>query len=240
VESEPSTKSSAMTMVFAGGAILLSLAVIAGGIFVFRAMGQRRAHQELMQMEESRLAEEEAAAAHQPERDEQLAMFQNRGGGASSGFQRGGGDEMAQIAGVGTGYGAQQAPVRVQSGAVDESDLLSAFAEPVVTPAAEPVPESKPDPQPATVQTDRASVLSSGIELPDVLSQTPQQTPSVTTPQPEPAPVPAQVVPVAAQTSEVIGNCGECGQHYAVDMPLGIEQAQIDCPKCGNRSTIRR
>jgi len=240
VESEPSTKSSAMTMVFAGGAILLSLAVIAGGIFVFRAMGQRRAHQELMQMEEARQSAEEAAAAHQPEREEQLSMFQNRGGGASSGFQRGGGDEMAQIAGVGTGYGAQQAPVRVQSGAIDESDLLSAFAEPVVTPAAEPVPESKPDPQPATVQTDRASVLSSGIELPDVLSQTSQQTPSVTTPQPEPAPTPAPVAPVAAQTSEVVGNCGDCGQHYAVDMPLGIEQAQIDCPKCGNRSTIRR
>ncbi len=240
VESEPSTKSSAMTMVFAGGAILLSLAVIAGGIFVFRAMGQRRAHQELMEMEEARQAAEEAAAAHQPEREEQLSMFQNRGGGASSGFQRGGGDEMAQIAGVGTGYGAQQAPVRVQSGAIDESDLLSAFAEPVVTPAAEPVPQSKPDPQPATVQTDRASVLSSGIELPDVLSQTSQQTPSVTTPEPEPAPTPAQVAPVAAQTSEVVGNCGECGQHYAVDMPLDIEQAQIDCPKCGNRSTIRR
>ena len=240
VESEPSTKSSAMTMVFAGGAILLSLAVIAGGFFVFRAMGQRRAHQELMEMEEARQAAEEAAAAHQPEREEQLSMFQNRGGGASSGFQRGGGDEMAQIAGVGTGYGAQQAPVRVQSGAIDESDLLSAFAEPVVTPAAEPVPQSKPDPQPATVQTDRASVLSSGIELPDVLSQTSQQTPSVTTPEPEPAPTPAQVAPVAAQTSEVVGNCGECGQHYAVDMPLDIEQAQIDCPKCGNRSTIRR
>ena len=227
-------------MVFAGGAILLSLAVIAGGIFLFRAMGKRRAHQGLIEMEESRLAEEEAAAAREPEREEQLSMFQNRGGGASSGFQRGGGDEMAQIAGVGTGYGAQQAPVRVQSGLIDESDLLSAFAEPVVTPTAEPVPESKPDPQPATVQINRASVLSSGIELPDVLSQTPQQTPSVTTPQPEPALAPTQVAPVAAQTSEVVGNCGECGQHYAVDMPLGIEQAQIDCPKCGNRSTIRR
>ena len=240
VESEPSTKSSAMTMVFAGGAILLALAVIAGGIFVFRAMGQRRAHQELMQMEEARQSAEEAAAAHQPEREEQLSMFQNRGGGASSGFQRGGGDEMAQIAGVGTGYGAQQAPVPVQSGAIDESDLLSAFAEPVATPAAEPVPESKPDTKPATVQSERASVLSSGIELPDVLSQTPQQTPSVTLPEPEPTPAPAQIAPVVSQTSEVVGSCGECGQHYTVDMPLELEHAQIDCPKCGNRSTIRR
>jgi DNA-directed RNA polymerase subunit RPC12/RpoP len=245
VEAQPSTKSSAMTMVFAGGAILLSLAVIAGGIFLFRSMGQRRAHQELIDLEDARQSAEEAAAAHQPERDEQLAMFQNRGGVASSGFQRGGGgDEMAQIAGVGSGYGAQQAPVTVQPRTSADDDLLSAFEEPVATPVAEPEPEPKPDPKPAGVPAERARVLSGGIQLPDVLNQPSQQTPSVTTPElhpaPQPAPVTIAAAPVAPQTSEVVGSCGECGQHFAVDMPLDIEQAQIDCPKCGNRSTIRR
>ncbi|MDE0574070.1 MAG: PKD domain-containing protein [Candidatus Poseidoniales archaeon] len=241
VEAQPSTKSSAMTMVFAGGAILLSLAVIAGGIFLFRAMGQRRAHQELIDLEDARQSAEEAAAAHQPERDEQLAMFQNRGGGASSGFQRsGGGDEMAQIAGVGSGYGAQQEPVTVQPRASVDDDLLSAFEEPVATPVAEPEPEPKPDPKPAGVPAERASVLSGGIQLPDVLNQPSQQTPPATAPEPQSAPVTIAAAPVAPQTTEVVGSCGECGQHYAVDMPLDIEQAQIDCPKCGNRSTIRR
>ena len=241
VEAQPSSKSSTMTMVFAGGAILLSLAVIAGGIFLFRAMGQRRAHQELMDMEESRRAEEEAAAAQEPEREEQLAMFQNRGGGASSGFQRsGGGDEMAEIAGVGSGYGAQQVAAPIQSGAIDDSDLLSAFAEPAEAPAAQPEPEPKSDPKPATVPAERASVISGGIQLPDVLNQPSQQAPVATAPEPQPAPVSTTPAPATPQTSEVVGSCGECGQHYAVDMPLGIEQAQIDCPKCGKRDTIRR
>tara|TARA_B100001750_G_scaffold38746_1_gene28047 strand:- start:219 stop:797 length:579 start_codon:yes stop_codon:yes gene_type:complete len=192
-------------------------------------------------MEESRRAEEEAAAAQQPEREEQLAMFQNRGGGASSGFQRsGGGDEMAEIAGVGSGYGAQQVTAPIQSGAIDDSDLLSAFAEPVETPVAQPEPDPKPDPKPAPVSTERASVLSGGIQLPDVLNQPSSQAPVATAPEPQPAPVSTAPVPTTPQTSEVVGSCGDCGQHYAVDMPLGIEQAQIDCPKCGNRGTVRR
>ena len=239
VEPQPTSKSSTMTMVYTGGAILLSLAVIAGGIFLFRAMGQKRAHQELMDMEESRRAEEEAAAAQEPEREEQLAMFQNRGS-TSSGFQRGDGDQMADIAGVGSGYGTQQVTTPVQSSGIDDSDLMSAFEEPVETPAEQPEPEPKPDPKPANVPTESASVLSGGIQLPDVLNQPGHQAPSVTTPEPQPEPVSTAPEPATPQTSEVVGSCGECGQHYAVDMPLGIEQAQIDCPKCGKRGTVRR
>jgi len=241
VEAQPSSGASAMTMVFAGGAILLVLAVIAGGIFSFRWMNQRRTHQELMAEEAARTAAEEAEAAHQPEREEQLAMFQNRGGGASRGFQRsGGGDEMAQIAGVGSGYGAQQAPIPIQSGVIDDSDLLSAFEEPDATPVAQPEPEPKPDPKPVSVPTERSRVISGGIQLPDALNQPSQQSAPVAAPEPEPVPTAPETAPADPQTSEVVGSCGECGQHYAVDMPLGIEQAQIDCPKCGNRSTIRR
>ena len=147
---------------------------------------------------------------------------------------------MAQIAGVGDGYGAQQTPVVTQSSGIDDTELLSAFEEPAPEPVAEPEP--KPAEQPTPVApSERASVLSSGIELPDVLSQTGQQSPTVAPiPEPEPEPVSQAPAPAVAQTTEVVGSCGECGQRYAVDMPLDIQQAQIDCPKCGNRSTIRR
>ena len=239
VESQPESQSSTMTMVYTGGAILLSLAVIAGLVFLFRSMRNRKSHNELLEMEAARRAEEEAASAKEPDHEEQLQMFQNRSG-ASSGFQRGGGDEMAQIAGVGDGYGAQQTPVVTQSSGIDDTELLSAFEEPAPEPVAEPEP--KPAEQPTPVApSERASVLSSGIELPDVLSQTGQQSPPVAPiPEPEPEPVSQAPAPAVAQTTEVVGSCGECGQRYAVDMPLDIEQAQIDCPKCGNRSTIRR
>ena len=147
---------------------------------------------------------------------------------------------MAEIAGVGSGYGAQEVTAPIQSGTIDDNDLLSAFAEPVEAPVAQPEPESKPDSKPATVPAERASVLSGGIQLPDVLNQPSQQAPVATAPEPQPAPVSTAPAPATPQTSEVVGSCGECGQHYAVDMPLGIEQAQIDCPKCGKRDTIRR
>ena len=167
-------------------------------------------------------------------------MFQNRGG-ASSGFQRGGGDDMAEIAGVGAGYGAQQPVVSTQrQSSVDDDALLSAFAEPDVEPTPAVEPEPKPEPEPQTTEsTTRASVLSSGIEMPIALGGSTSSKPVETTPSPEPVVVEPTPAPVE-QTTEVIGTCGDCGQHYAVDMPLGIEQAQIDCPKCGKRSTIRR
>ncbi len=240
VEGQAVAKTSTMTYVYGGGAILLALAAIAGGIFLFRSMNQRRAHQELMNEEASRLAAEENEAAREPGHEEQLSMFQNRGG-ASSGFQRGGGDEMAQIAGVGSAYGTQQQPVTTQSrGVVDDDALLSAFAEPEVEPTPPETVEQAPKPEPQAVAPagNRASVLSSGIEMPTVLHESSQQTPMVVTPDPEP--VVAEAPSAVEQTTEVVGTCGDCGQQYAVDMPSGIDQAQIDCPKCGNRSTIRR
>ena len=191
-----------------------------------------------MSEEAARREAEEAAASHQPDHEEQLQMFQNRGG-AASGFQRGAGDDMAEIAGVGAGYGAQQPVVSTQrQSGVDDDALLSAFAEPDVepTPAAQPEPE--PEPQ-KTEPTNRASVLSSGIEMPTALGGSPSTKPVEITPTPQPVVVEPTPAPVE-QTTEVVGICGDCGQHYAVDMPIGIEQAQIDCPKCGTRSTIRR
>ena len=81
--------------------------------------------------------------------------------------------------------------------------------------------------------------MSTGIEMPTALGGSPSSKPVETTPTPQPVVVEPTPAPVE-QTTEVIGTCGDCGQHYAVDMPLEIEQAQIDCPKCGKRSTIRR
>ena len=172
-------------------------------------------------------------------------MFQNRGN-ESSGFARGGGNEMAEIAGVGVGYGAQQTMAQTPVQSVSASALLSAFEEedePTVKP--EPQPESKPEVKPqstAPTSTEKSSVLTSGIELPNVLNQpSPEPTPApdvqtVPSPTPEPAPVEIESTP---QSTEVRGVCDECGQHYAVDMPIGVQQAQIACPKCGNISVIR-
>ena len=239
VEEQTVEKSSTMTYIYGGGAILLALAVIIGGIFLFRSMRQRRTHQEMMAEEAARRAAEEAAAAHEPDHDEQLQMFQNRGG-ASSGFQRGGGDEMAEIAGVGSGYGSQQQSAASSSTGVDDNALLSAFAEPEEEPKPEVKPDPKPEPQTPKSSDDRASVISSGIEMPTVLNKTSQPATVEPTPKPEPEIVTESPPTPAEQTTEVVGTCGDCGQHYAVDMPIGIDQAQIDCPKCGKRSTIRR
>ncbi len=238
VEEQPVEKSATMTYIYGGGAILLALAAIFGGIFLFRSMRQRSAHQELMAEEAARRAAEEEAASRQPDHEEQLQMFQNRG--ASSGFQRGGGNEMAEIAGVGTSYGSQQPSTAARSSGVDDNALLSAFADPEEEPEPVVKPEPKPEPQAPKSSDDRSRVLSSGIEMPSVLNQPSQQAPVETTPKPEPETVVESPKTPIEQTTEVVGTCGDCGQHYAVDMPVGIDQAQIDCPKCGLRSTIRR
>ncbi|GIS43472.1 MAG: hypothetical protein Ct9H90mP16_05420 [Candidatus Poseidoniales archaeon] len=148
VEAKPVEKSSTMTYVYGGGAILLALAVIAGGVFLYRSLNQRRAHQEMMEAEAARKAAEEAEANREVGREEQLSMFQNRGN-ESSGFARGGGNEMAEIAGVGAGYGTQQTMAQAPIQSVSDSALLSAFEEedePTVQP--EPQPEPKPEVKP--------------------------------------------------------------------------------------------
>ena len=239
VEDRPVDKSSTMTYIYGGGALLLVLAAIFGGVFLFRSMKQRRMHQELMSEEAARRAAEEAEAAHQPDHEEQLQMFQNRGG-ASSGFQRGGGDEMSEIAGVGSGYGSQQPVMSPRSSGVDDNALISAFAEPEETPEPEIKPDPKPEPQIPKSSGDRASVISTGIEMPLALKEQSQQASIEVTPEPVPEPVVEAPATPAEQTTEVVGTCPDCSQHYAVDMPIGIDQAQIDCPKCGHRSTIRR
>ena len=213
------------------------IGAIVGGVFFVRWMMQRRAHDEMMALESERIAAEEAETASEPNHEEQLTMFQNRGG-ATSGFQRSGGDEMAQIAGVGAGYGAQQPQVTTRQSSVDDAALLSAFEEPETKPVSGPQPEPKSEPAPVVTPTQRSNVLSSGIELPNVMKESANLPPTVATPEPEP--LVEEPTPPVNQTTEVVGTCGDCGQQYAVDMPIGIEQAQIDCPHCGNRSTIRR
>ncbi|MEE2747609.1 MAG: PKD domain-containing protein, partial [Candidatus Thermoplasmatota archaeon] len=234
VEDAPASSSSATDYILPVGGIV---GAVVGAVFFIRWMIQRRSHEELMDQEAARIAEEEAQTAREPDHEEQLAMYQNRGG-ASSGFQRGGGDDMAQIAGVGAGYGAQQPQPTIRQSGVDDAALLSAFEEADSEPVPKPQPEPMTEPIPEKTQTQQSNVLSSGIELPNVMKESTTPSPSVTTPEPEP--IVEETPPPVQQTTEVIGTCAECGQQYAVDMPLGIEQAQIDCPKCGNRSTIRR
>ncbi|MDP6889319.1 MAG: PKD domain-containing protein, partial [Candidatus Thalassarchaeaceae archaeon] len=239
VEDKPVEKSAVMTYVYGGGAVLLALAVIGGGLFLFRSISQKRTHQQLMDEEAARLATEEADSAREPDHQEQLAMYQNRGG-SSSGFQRSGGDEMAEIAGVGTSYGTQSPPVS-QTSSVDGNALLSAFEESDPQPTPEPEKEIEEAPPSTPAVAESGSALSGGIELPGEMTQTAPapETSSVQIPEQEIS-IEPEVQTQEPQTTEVVGTCAECGQKYAVDMPNDIHEAQIDCPKCGNRSTIRR
>ena len=246
VEAKPVEKSATMTYVYGGGAILLALVVIVGGVFVYRSLNQRRAYQEMMEAEANRKAAEEAEANREVGREEQLSMFQNRGN-TSGGFSRGGGDEMAEIAGVSAGYGAQTM-ARAPTQSVNTSPLLSAFEEEETsTPQPEPEPEPEPEPkqqQVAAPSTEKSSVLSSGVELPNILNQQtslPEPAPVVSQPTPQTVSEPIPIVEEqTADTVEVRGACEDCGQQYAVDMPAGVQQAQIACPKCGKLSIIRR
>jgi DNA-directed RNA polymerase subunit RPC12/RpoP len=239
VEDKPVEKSAVMTYVYGGGAVLLALAVIGGGLFLFRSISQKRTHQQLMDEEAARLAAEEADSAREPDHQEQLAMYQNRGG-SSSGFQRSGGDEMAEIAGVGTSYGTQSPQVS-QTSSVDGNALLSAFEESEPQPAPEPEKEIEETPPSTPAVAESGSALSGGIELPGEMIQTASapESSSIQIPEQEKS-IEPEVQTEEPQTTEVVGTCAECGQKYAVDMPNDIHEAQIDCPKCGNRSTIRR
>ena len=225
-------------MVLYGGGILGIIVVLVGGFLLFQRVQQSRANEELMQMESSRRAEEEAEAAHEPGHEEQLTMFQRS---ESAGYgRRDTGDEMSQIAGVGGGYSAE--PVaEARPISASDAELLAAFddSEPEPAPAAkaEPAPAQKasPEPEEKPVQGS-ATVLSSGIELPGVLHDVVKREAAQNMPvEPEPAPQSPTESP-----TELVGACNQCGQRYAVDMPSGIDEARIDCPKCGERNTIRR
>ena len=225
-------------MVLYGGGILGIIVVLVGGFLLFQRVQQSRANEELMQMESSRRAEEKAEAAHEPGHEEQLTMFQRS---ESAGYgRRDTGDEMSQIAGVGGGYSA--APVaEARPISASDAELLAAFddSEPEPEPAAkaEPAPAQKasPEPEEKPVQGS-ATVLSSGIELPGVLHDVAKREAAQNI-LVEPAPAP-QSAP--EPSTELVAACDQCGQRYAVDMPSGIAEARIDCPKCGARNTIRR
>ena len=239
VEAQPSSESTTSSViVYSVGAIVV-IALIVGGFFVFRSYQSRQQHQEMMAAEAAMRAEEEAKSAHQPDRDEQLSMFQNRGSGGFS--ARGSVDEISQIAGVGSAYGAGQ--VHSATTGVADEGLLDAFAEP--EPAPESVPEPAPEPkaETQTVPSSRAgveipdsvskgTVISSGIELPGVLSKIVEKE----APQEE---APAPTVE-STTTTEMVGVCSGCSERYAVDMPTDLQEAQIDCPNCGVRNVIRR
>jgi len=225
-------------MVLYGGGILGIIVVLVGGFLLFQRAQQSRANEELMQMESSRRAEEEAEAAHEPGHEEQLTMFQ-RSESAEHG-RRDTGDEMSQIAGVDGGYSA--APIaEARPISASDAELLAVFDDSEPEPEPEPEPAAKAEPAPAQKASPEpeekpvqgsATVLSSGIELPGVLHDVVKREAAQNIPvEPEPAP---------ESSTELVGACNQCGQRYAVDMPSGIAEARIDCPKCGERNTIRR
>ena len=230
VESEPKSSSSSMEMIYTIGGVLGALVIVAGIVGAILSVRRRRAHQSMMRIEAERAALEEAEAAREPTHEEQLSMYQSRN--ENTGFQRAGsGDEMAEIAGVGSSYGGQRPATSAPVQNVSDDALLAAFVE-----EDEPQPEeiSKPEPTPTSKPVEssgpQGSVIASGIQLPDVITRT--SSPSETKPEPV-----AQVQP---QTTEVTGVCKSCGQQYAVDMPVGVNQARVDCPKCGEPGIISR
>jgi len=97
----------------------------------------------------------------------------------------------------------------------------SSKATPAAAPATEFAPEAAPAAAPAPESTPTSAAASVAEPAPAVAS-------------------PAAPTSVTSGTIEVIGECGSCGQRYAVDMPSTITEARLDCPKCGSRNNIRR
>ncbi len=233
VESKASSKSGSSDVVTYGIFGIIAVLLIVAGIFLVRRQREATLHREMLAQEVARREQEEAVAARQPSHEEQLSMFQNRDSGFSP---RATSDDYAQIAGVDAGYvttAVQPTPVVATS--ASDSDLLAAFEEPKPEPIAEPEVEAQPVKQTKVAiempeSMTKGTVISSGIELPGSVLDTAKPAVSETT-APEPK---------TPSTKEVVGNCGGCGQRYAVDMPAEINAAQIDCPKCGSRNTIRR
>ena len=196
----------------------------------------------MLAVEAARREQEEAEAARQPSHEEQLTMFQKQDTGFSA---RASGDDYAQIAGVDSGYVAAVPQTTPAATSATDDEILSVFEEPTSTPEpVTPEPVTSPTPAPAKQtkagiempkSTSKGTVISSGIELPGSVIDTTK--PDVV----EQAPAPqSEVQPETPPTTEVVGHCEGCGQRYAVDMPAEIDAAQIDCPKCGSRNTIRR
>jgi PKD repeat protein len=235
VESKPSSKSGSSDVVTYGIFGIIAVVLIVAGLFLFRRHKENLGHREMLAMEAARIEQEDAEAARQPDHEEQLAMFQKR----DSGFApRASNDDYAQIAGVDSGYVAPAVqPTPVATSAAD-SELLAAFEEPINQP--EPVSEPKVESEPvkksrAAIEMpesmSKGTVISSGIELPGAVLESAKPAVVKEAPTPEPSP---------SSPTEIVGNCEGCGQRYAVDMPAEIDAAQIDCPKCGSRNTIRR
>lgn len=263
VEAEPvAANAVSQTLMWVLGLVVV-IAMGAGAFLWFQRSQRDRAHQEMMEAEAARRAAEEEAAQQEPDHQEQLSMFQRGTGGGGGGWSgRGREDEMSQIAGIGGGYGQRLAVADPGYSSGDDA-LLAAFAEEDEAPEPEPeapvveekrAPKAEPVAAAEPARAGRATVLSSGIELPGVLHDVAKReaaaAPAPTEPTPATAPVtsaaaaptPAHSSPVsmAEGTTELTGACASCGQRYAVDMPDGIDEARLDCPKCNARNTIRR
>ncbi|MEE3082503.1 MAG: PKD domain-containing protein [Candidatus Thermoplasmatota archaeon] len=242
IESEPSSKSGTSSVVTYGIFGIIAVVILVAILFLIRRRRESLAHQEMLAVEAARREQEEAEAARQPSHEEQLTMFQKQDAGFSA---RASGDDYAQIAGVDSGYVAAVPQTTPAATSATDDEILSVFEEPISTP--EPVtPEPVTSPTPAPAKQTKAgiempksmskgTVISSGIELPgSVIDVTkPDVVEKASIP-------PSEVQSETPSTTEVVGHCEGCGQRYAVDMPAEIDAAQIDCPKCGSRNTIRR
>ena len=232
VESKEESSSSSMELIYTIGGVLAALVIVVGIIGFILSVRRRSVHQEMMRVESERVAAEEAEAAREPTHEEQLSMYQSRN--ETSSFQRAGsGGEMAEIAGVGLSYGSQRPAVSTPVQNASDVDLLAAFGEedepqPEETVTPEPEPKSKP----AESSAPQGSVIASGIQLPDVITRTSPPSPEETKPKP--------IVQNQPHTTEVTGTCKSCNQQYAVDMPVEVSKARVDCPKCGESGIITR
>lgn len=124
----------------------------------------------------------------------------------------------------------------ISSGIELPSVMKQAVETPAEVAAAAPAPAPEPAVEPAPAPAPAPAVESTQPTPAHAPTPTAEPTPAPT-PVAEPTPAPAAV---AEGTIEVIGACASCGQRYAVDMPSSINEARIDCPKCGSRNNIHR
>ena len=182
----------------------------------------------------------EEQIAEKAKKAEMQRLYGSSGGGdPNAGFRPAGSSRpesdaefaaMAGIAGGGAPLDASQAAAAAEAAAlfsdqqpgqvefqkevpiIPDSSLGDEIFEQIETHSA-----TKQQPRPAT------GARSGGISIPG------QSTP---TPSPSPSPSPA-AASAASAASGMRGSCSSCGQGFMVQLPSGVNEVLVDCPKCG-------
>jgi len=183
----------------------------------------------------------EEQIAEKAKNAEMQRLYGSSGGGdPNAGFRavgsshQGSDAEFAAMAGIGGGGAPLDAS---QAAAAAEAAALFSDQQPGQVGAQKEVPSipesslgdeifeqieshsaAKQQPKPS------AGTQSGGISIPERSTPTPSPSPA--------APSPSQVAASSA-ASGMRGSCSSCGQGFMVQLPSGVNEVLVDCPKCG-------